>query len=124
MKPVQSVGHISLGGISQKNNAARISRVLVGHTAQRGKGYCAPMIKAVLKIAFEDLNLHRVSLGVYDFNEAAIRCYQKAGLKTEGVMRDVLKWKDEYWSLMEMSILEEEWRALQNLGFMLTSYAC
>lgn len=110
------VGHISLGGISQKNNSARISRVLVGHTAQRGKGYCTEMIKAVLKIAFEDLKLHRVGLGVYDFNEAAIRCYKKVGFKTDGVLRDVLKWEEEYWSLAEMSILEEEWSALQNPG--------
>lgn len=107
------VGHISLGGISQKNNSARISRVLVGNTAERGKGYCTHMITAVLKIAFEELKLHRVGLGVYDFNAAAIRCYQKAGLKTDGVLRDVLKWEGEYWSLAEMSILEEEWRALQ-----------
>ena len=107
----ETVGHISLGGISNKNKAARISRVLLGNAA-RGKGYCAPMISAVLKIAFEELNLHRVSLGVYHFNASAIRCYQKAGLKTEGIMRDVLKWKDEYWSLMEMGILEWEWRAL------------
>src|SRR5688572_20785785 len=39
------VGHISLGGISKKNNAARISRVLVGNTAERGKGICTGMIK-------------------------------------------------------------------------------
>ena len=107
----QTVGHISLGGISVKNNAARISRVLLSNAA-RGKGYCAPMIRAVLKVAFEELKLHRVSLGVYHFNGAAIRCYEKAGLKTEGVMRDVLKWKDEYWSLMEMGILEGEWKEL------------
>ena len=42
-----------------------------------------------------------------------MRCYQKAGFKTDGVLRDVLKWENEYWSLAEMSILEEEWRALQ-----------
>lgn len=112
----ETVGHISLGGISRKNNAARISRVLVGNTAQRGRGYCAAMVQAVLKVAFNELKLHRVSLGVYDFNTAAIRCYQKAGLQTEGVMRDVLKWGDEYWSLVEMSILEKEWQAQQQQG--------
>jgi RimJ/RimL family protein N-acetyltransferase len=108
------VGHISLGGISKKNRAGRISRVLVGSEAARGKGYCRQMVEAVLKIGFEDLKLHRISLGVYDFNTAAIRCYQKAGMITEGTYRDSLLFKGKWWSLVEMSMLEDEWRALQH----------
>ena len=102
------VGHISLGGISKKNKAGRISRVFVAPEFQ-GKGYCRQMVTAVLKIGFEDLKLHRICLGVYDFNKAAISCYKKAGLVIEGTNRDCLLFKDEWWSLVEMSILEEEW---------------
>lgn len=106
-----TVGHISLGSISEKNRAARISRVLVGHPKERGKGVCTGMIKALLKIGFEDLTLHRISLGVYDFNKAAIRCYEKCGFVKEGLMRDVLRYDNNtYWSLIEMSILENEWQ--------------
>jgi RimJ/RimL family protein N-acetyltransferase len=113
-KTGEIVGHISLGGISKKNRAARISRVLVGNTAERGKGYCTEMIKAILKLGFEELKLHRISLGVYDFNRAAIRCYEKCGFVREGIMRDVLRYEDDkYWSLIEMGILEDEWRKLQ-----------
>lgn len=111
-KTGEIVGHISLGGISKKNKAARISRVLVGNTTARGRGVCQGMIKAVLKIGFEDLGLHRIDLGVYDFNAAAIACYEKCGMKKDGVMRDVLKHGDSYWSLVEMSMLEHEWREL------------
>jgi len=107
----KTVGHISLGSISDKNKSARISRVLVGNTAERGKGVCTGMIKAILKIGFEDLQLHRISLGVYDFNIAAIRCYEKCGFVKEGLMRDVLRYADNtYWNLIEMSILENEWK--------------
>lgn len=107
----KTVGHISLGSISDKNKSARISRVLVGNTAERGKGVCTGMIKAILKIGFEDLQLHRISLGVYDFNTAAIRCYEKCGFVKEGLMRDVLRYADNtYWNLIEMSILENEWK--------------
>ncbi|WP_133273477.1 GNAT family N-acetyltransferase [Hymenobacter radiodurans] len=106
----ETVGHISLGSFSETNKAARITRVLIGNTAARGRGYCQGMVKAVLRIGFEELGLHRISLGVYDFNEAAIGCYKKAGLKTEGIMRDVVRYKDGYWSLVEMAMLEDEWR--------------
>jgi len=113
-KTGKTVGHISLGSISEKNRAGRISRVLVGNTAERGKGYCTGMINAILKIGFEELKLHRISLGVYDFNHAAIKCYEKCGFVKEGLMRDVLKYDEgTYWSLFEMGILEDEWRAKQ-----------
>ena len=112
VKTGKTVGHISLGSVSEKNRAARISRVLIGNTSERGKGYCTGMINEILKIGFGDLKLHRVSLGVYDFNHAAIRCYEKSGFVKEGLMRDVLKYDENtYWSLIEMSILEDEWRA-------------
>ena len=108
----KTIGHISLGGISRKNRSARISRVLIGEEENKGKGYCKQMIRAVIKIGFEDLKLHRISLGVYDFNLSALKCYEACGFKIEGTMRDVLLHKEKWWSLIEMGILEEEWRAL------------
>lgn len=107
------VGHISLGGISRKNRSARISRVLIGSSSHKGKGYCKDMMKAIVKIGFEDLNLHRISLGVYDINQAALKCYMAAGFTIEGTSRDVRKYNDEWWSLVEMSILEDEWRQIK-----------
>ena len=107
------VGHISLGGISRKNKSARISRVLIGDNHNKGKGYCKQMIRAVLKVAFDELQLHRVSLGVYDYNLSALKCYQSAGFIIEGTMRDVLLHKNKWWSLIEMGILEDEWKKQQ-----------
>ncbi len=67
------------------------------------------MINKILYIAFDGLGLHRVSMGVFDFNASAIRCYEKAGFIKEGLLRDARKHGDEYWSLWEMIILEDEW---------------
>ena len=107
------IGHISLGGISKKNKSARITRVLIGDTINKGKGYCKQMVEAILKFGFETLKLHRIELGVYDFNIAAINCYKKAGLSIEGTSRDCLLYKDKWWSLVEMSILENEWQGFK-----------
>jgi RimJ/RimL family protein N-acetyltransferase len=103
------IGHISLGKIDRKNKSAKVGKVLVGSKSFRGQGIGRMMIKELLKIAFGELRLHRVSLGVFDFNESAIACYEKAGFKKEGLLRDSRKMGDEYWSLWEMSILENEW---------------
>jgi RimJ/RimL family protein N-acetyltransferase len=71
----EAIGHISLGSISRKNRSARISRVLIGSNAAKGKGLCKQMMEKVLSIGFNQLNLHRISLGVFDFNTAAIAPY-------------------------------------------------
>ncbi len=105
------VGHISLGGLSWKNRSSRISRVLVSPHAQQ-KGICQQMTKAVLKIGFQELGLHRIGLGVYENNKAALNCYLKCGMNIEGVSRDILWYNNEYLSMVEMAILEDEWRAL------------
>jgi RimJ/RimL family protein N-acetyltransferase len=102
-----------LGGISHRNRSARITRVLVGRDSERGQGYCADMVRQLLRIGFEDLGLHRIGLGVYDFNHAAISCYRKCGFHEDGVLRDVARHGDFYWSLVEMSILDHEWYAQQ-----------
>ena len=109
----ETVGHISLGGLSWKNRSARISRVLVGKTSEQRRGICQHMTKAVLKIGFEELGLHRIGLGVYENNPGAIQCYKKCGLKIEGVSKDILWFNNEFLSMVEMAILEDEWKALQ-----------
>lgn len=106
------VGHISLGGISWKNRSSRISRVLVSQAATQ-KGVCQQMTKAVLKIGFEELGLHRIGLGVYENNKSALNCYLKSGLNIEGVARDILWYNGAFLSMVEMAILEDEWRAQQ-----------
>lgn len=108
------VGHISLGGISRKNKAGRISRVLIGNTAEKNKGYCCKMVTEILKIGFDTLKLHRISLGVYDDNLAALKCYEKAGFVQEGIYRDVLLHNGQYRSMIELSILEDEWKKINN----------
>jgi RimJ/RimL family protein N-acetyltransferase len=108
----EMVGHIQLLGIDLVNKSARIGRVLVGEKKLRNKGIGMEMIKGILEIAFETFKLHRVDLGVFDFNKSAIACYEKAGFKIEGTLRDFRKINDEYWSLINMSILEEEYRKI------------
>lgn len=105
------IGHISLGQIDNINRSARIGKVLVGDTKMRGRSIGKHMMKAVLHVAFEELKLHRVTLGVYDFNTSAISCYEKIGFIKEGLLRESKKVGEMYWNLWEMSMLEYELRA-------------
>ncbi|PGS05052.1 GNAT family N-acetyltransferase [Bacillus cereus] len=104
------IGHISLGQIDNINKSARIGKVLVGNTKMRGRSIGKHMMKAVLHIAFDELKLHRVTLGVYDFNTSAISCYEKIGFVNEGLLRESKRVGETYWNLWEMSMLEYEWK--------------
>ncbi|MCB2291626.1 GNAT family N-acetyltransferase [Clostridium sp. CS001] len=109
----ETVGHIELLWIDRINMSARIGKVLVGKKECRNKGIGLQMVSAALNIAFNQLNLHRVDLGVFDFNLSAIACYKKAGFITEGNLRECRKINGQYWSLVNMSILEDEYRNLK-----------
>jgi RimJ/RimL family protein N-acetyltransferase len=104
------IGHCELLAINPHHRSARIGRVLVGPSELRGKGYGASVIESILEIAFEEISLHRVDLGVYDFNASAIACYEKAGFRLEGLMRECVRDGDAWRSARLMSMLEEEWR--------------
>jgi RimJ/RimL family protein N-acetyltransferase len=104
------IGHIELDDIDWHNKSARLCRVLVGESSFRGRGVGVQMAKKLLEVGFNELGLHRVELVVFDFNEAAIRCYERVGFVKEGRLRDARKFGSEYWSLYQMSILEHEWR--------------
>lgn len=109
-----TIGHISLGKIDRRNKSARVGKVLVGDKNVRGNGIGQQLIREILKVAFDELQLHRVCLGVYDFNVSAIACYEKVGFVKEGLLRESTKSNDEYWNMWEMSILENEWLERRN----------
>lgn len=74
-----------------------------------GRGLGTEATRLIVGYAFEELALHRVSLGVFAINPRARRTYEKVGFVTEGVLRDELRWGDERIDSHIMSILAEEW---------------
>ncbi|MBW4683058.1 MAG: GNAT family N-acetyltransferase [Microcoleus vaginatus WJT46-NPBG5] len=105
------VGHIELDRIDLQNRSGTVSRVLVGEASLRGQGIGTQMVKKILQFGFEELKLHRISIGVFDFNIAGVSCYEKVGFVKEGYFRDAYRAGDKYWSYYVMSILESEWKS-------------
>ena len=105
------IGHISLAWIDRGNRSARVGRVVVD-PAYRGRGIGLRMMKETLRIAFEALELHRVSLGVFDFNTSALKSYEAAGFRREGIHRESALFNNGYVDCIEMGILDREWQEL------------
>lgn len=103
------IGTVELREIDRENKIARVCRFLIGEEKERGKGIGALALKEILRVGFEVKGFEKITLGVFDFNKGAVRCYEKAGFVIENLLKDARKAKDGYWSLYEMSILKSKW---------------
>jgi RimJ/RimL family protein N-acetyltransferase len=74
-----------------------------------GNGYGTAAMRLMLRFAFDELNLQRVSLGVYAYNPRAIRSYEKAGFRREGVVRGDCRRDGQQWDTVFMGVLRDEW---------------
>ena len=87
-------------------------RICIFHSEECGKGIGSWAIRNAMEYAFEEIGLHRLELDVFSFNLRAVRAYENAGFRHEGVLRDAVKDGEKYADDILMAILEEEWREL------------
>jgi RimJ/RimL family protein N-acetyltransferase len=103
------LGYCELSDHRRQVDSAMLSRVVI-RPDHRGRGLGQFMVRQALAFGFESLRLHRIGLGVFDFNKSALRCYAEAGFTREGTLRDSARVGDERWSCHIMSILRPEWQ--------------
>ena len=87
--------------------------IIIGDKSAWGKGYGTAVLREVLRIAFAELDLHRVHLTVFPENERGRRCYAKCGFREEGYLRESLckagTWQDQ----IPTAILKSEWEVMR-----------
>lgn len=83
------IGITSLIHIDYKNRNAECI-IDIGDKASWGKGYGTEAMKLLLAYGFLEMNLHRIYLRVFSFNNRAIQLYKKLGFQQEGISRESL----------------------------------
>lgn len=81
----------------------------IGEREFWGKGFGTDVMEVILRYAFTEVNLKRVTLTVFEYNPRAIRTYEKVGFCHEGRMRKVLNREGRRWDMFTMGVLREEW---------------
>jgi RimJ/RimL family protein N-acetyltransferase len=103
------IGKAVLQWIEWTNGNAFI-RIGIGSAEDRRKGYGSQALQMLLRFAFAELNLFRVSAIVPEYNEGAIALLQKFGFVQEVCRRSALERDGRRWDLYVFGLLRDEWQ--------------
>jgi RimJ/RimL family protein N-acetyltransferase len=106
-KNKEAIGYIYLD-LDWVNRKAELS-IAIGEKDYQNNGYGTDACLSVLSHCFNELNLNKVFLYVFKFNERAIKSYIKCGFKEEGVVREDYLMHGQYQDRLIMSILKSEY---------------
>ena len=82
----------------------------IGSAEDRRKGYGTQALQMLLRFAFAELNLFRVTAFVPEYNEVAVALLQKFGFTQEVCRRRALERDGRRWDLYVFGLLKDEWQ--------------
>lgn len=105
------LGRCLLFKVDHVNRSAMLG-IFIGETSYWGQGYGHEAIKLLLDYGFNLLNLHNIMLGVFSFNERAIRSYKRVGFKEIGRRRQARIIGGQKFDVIFMDILADEFESV------------
>ena len=90
------VGHFTMRFPSDDKKEIRLGFVIVDDS-KRGQGYGKDMLKLAIHYAFDCIKVDTISLGVFENNVPARKCYESVGFRP--VIKDI---PEQYWCLGEV----------------------
>jgi RimJ/RimL family protein N-acetyltransferase len=105
----EHVGNVGLKSHDWKARTAEcFIEIGVVHARRRGVGTAA--MTGLIDIAFDEVRLRQLRLGVFDFNDAAIGLYRKLGFRDDG--RHGTHWvRGRRFAVLAMALDHETWLA-------------
>jgi RimJ/RimL family protein N-acetyltransferase len=104
------IGRCLLFGLNKTDRTTEVG-IFIGDKDRWGKGFGTEAMRLLLDYAFNLLNLHSVMLGVFSFNERAIRSYRSLGFKEIGRRRQARLVGPTAYDVILMDLLAEEFES-------------
>jgi RimJ/RimL family protein N-acetyltransferase len=82
----------------------------LGDRNDRGKGYGTETLHMLLRYAFDELNLYRLSASTVEYNTGAIRFLERAGFVVEVRRRQAVQRDGRCWDAVMLGLLRDEWK--------------
>ena len=105
----QMIGNCSFMDVDNTARSAEVG-LFIGDKSCWNKGYGTEVMRLLLHIGFETLNLNRIFLRVDEDNKGGIRAYEKAGFVHEGRLRKAVYRDGQYHDMFIMSVIRPEWK--------------
>jgi len=102
------IGSVGLRNIDEVYHYADFG-IMIGDKNYWNKGLGSEATNLMLCYGFEQLHLHRIELDVYEYNERAIKVYERIGFIKEGVKREHVLWDGKFYDTILMGMLASEW---------------
>ncbi len=99
-------GHLIMRFPDENKKMVRFGFIIVDD-GRRGKGYGRQMLQLAIKYAFEILMADRITLGVFEDNIPAYRCYQSVGFQETGRI-ERYRIAGEEWKCKELELLRPD----------------
>lgn len=103
----QMIGELSLLDIDLDNRTVGF-RIALSDKKHLNKGLGSEAINLVIDYVFKVKKLNRLQLEVYSHNKRALRAYEKCGFKKEGILRQALYYKGNYYDEIIMAIIRDD----------------
>jgi RimJ/RimL family protein N-acetyltransferase len=94
-------------------NATGMIRLGIGAAEDRHHGYGRETLNLLLRYAFVELNLHRLTAVIPEYNLPALALFQSFGFIEEVRRRQALERDGRFWDLMYFGLLTDEWKEKQ-----------
>ena len=104
------VGVIGFHAIDWRSRAGELG-LFIGEKGFWNAGYGTDAVRTFVRWGFQELNLNRVFLRVFEDNASAIRSYEKVGFRLEGRLRQDRYQDGRYLDTLIMGLLREEFSA-------------
>lgn len=106
------IGFVALDSIDWTNRNAWLA-LGIGDKANWNKRYGQEMLVLALGFAFNELNLNRIQLSVFENNKRAIAAYEKCGFQHEGAHREYLQRNGKTEDMLLFGVLRREWKEVK-----------
>jgi len=103
------IGNIKLGPIQWLHRRADLS-LFIGDSSCWGKGYASEAIALMRDWAFRELDLQKLSAGIYAGNIGSRRAFEKCGFAIEGTLRQEVVSSGERLDIWRMGLPRTLWR--------------
>lgn len=106
------IGTCALMNVDLKNRLCELA-IVIGEPDFWGKGYGKLIMAELCRLAFEQLNVRKLYLHVFGYNQRAIKMYERFGFQLEGTFKEELYRDGAYHDILRYGLFRRDYQTVK-----------